>query len=92
MPNEFLVSMPRLILPETSPFDVRRTGMGTPQKITAGNILDRDGTITETGSSGGLQEKVTQMNGGAVTHLRSRRSGRSSSLPCDSREGVLCLA
>ena len=91
MPNESLVSVPRLILPETSPFDVRRTGMGTPQKITAGNILDRDGIITETGSSGGLQEKVTQMNGGAVTHIRNRR-GRSSSLPCDSREGVLCLA
>ena len=67
--------------------------MGTPQKITAGNILDRDGTITETGSSGGLQEKVTQMNGGAVTHIRSRRGSlRSSSLPYDSREGVLCLA
>ena len=65
--------------------------MGILQRITAGNTLGLDGTITEIGSSGGLQEKATQMNGGAVTHIRNRR-GRSSSFPCDSREGVLCLA
>ena len=91
MSNELLESMPRLILPEIQRSVVRRTRTGTLQMTTVGSILGQDGIITENGSSGGQQEKATEMNGGAVTHLRNRR-GRSSSLPCDSREGVLCPA
>ena len=91
MPNEFLVSVPQLILPVAQKPAFRRIRTDTLQMITAGSSLGQDGIITDIGSSGGQQEKVTQMNGGAVTHTRNRR-GRSSSLPSDSREGVLCLA